>query len=364
MANFTPFIQFVGALYLSITIDSILFKRFWNPDFFTMMNSSIDRYIIGTKVDISTQLKEQLEGTAKTKSNQIDTFTRMQGCMMLLYSLTLLVVIGMGEAFCDSAALKCYILFFSILGFLTFLFSKQILKKWWRVFVTSAVVIGVSFVAFVSNVTVIIGVIDVLWIKIGVAVFLLLPLAWRLFYNWLYSTVYYNYIHSKVKEEFLTYVHAKNVMKNKDSAEVDERYRPIFQSLYNSNSNELDSENSCVEKYVEIVEGHLKEVPSIFKLLKHSLKIEKVKDEGNGVEYSEEETVQPLGPQNDNLDIMVKKYNSIKPSMPIDAFCKKNGIDVSKFKKRRNELCKRGSIVIKQPYGARQLSITIPSRTQ
>ena len=296
-----------------------------------MMYSNIDRYTIDKSVNISSELRNQLGNAAKNKSHDIDTFSRMQGCMMLIYSIVLLII----DCFIkDSLSVSgCgYFLIFSIMGFLSFLMSRVLLQKWKYVFMISLVVILLPCIAFIPNISTFFSGITIEWLKVGIITFLLLPIIWRVFYNWLYSNVYSRFIHAKIKNEYQTFEKTRQSIKNRTTDNIDERYSLVFKEYFN-NSGELDTDNSCAEKYVDIIIKHLNTIPGIFELLRYIRNESKEKEDNNDKDIKEKEVVQRLCDQNKRYEEMSVKYQGLNPKKPsLEVFCKENGVNYVEFK--------------------------------
>lgn len=347
MINLSAFIQFVGALYLSIAIDSILFKRFWNPDFFAMMSSNIRHYTEDKVVNISSELSNKLTDTAKEISDKIDTRSRWQGCMMLIYSVALLVAFGFKNDFNgDQVNTVSFCLqTFIVLGILSFLLSSLLLRSWWSMFVTSAVVLVLPFAVFLPFIARYLNAfsIPIVWLKITMIVFLLLPIAWRVFYNWLFSSVYSKYIHAQIKCEYKTYVQTKTYLKNNQSDKIDKRYNGVLADFFNKKGNQ-DTDNVCAEQYVNLITEQCNKIPSIFELLKH--RNDKIDEETNNIENEEiKESVQPINIQTiDNqqeFENFFIQFEQLKGSMKLQDFCKEKKIDLEIFRSYRKERLKK-----------------------
>ena len=344
MFNLSAFIQFIGALYISLTVDSTLFKRFWNPDFFAMMSSNIEQYTNDKGVKISTELNNKLTNTARDISNQIDTSSRRQGCMMLIYSVALLVILGFKNHFVGEQMIiaSWVLLCFLVLGLISFLFSNIILTNWGAVFITAGLVLLLQLLIFINPIThLLYGVtIPSVWLKIVLVLFLLIPIIWRVFYNWLYSRIYYKYNHTVIKQEYLVYVQTKKYLKDKQSQKIDDRYKDVLSDFYN-NEGSQDTVNKCAEIYVDLVTKKCNEIPGVFALLKYrNTKVEEDNIEGN---EEIKEMVSPLSNKSTELNQIKQsfeelyiQYEQLKGSKRLQDFCKEKNVDVDAFRKYRN----------------------------
>lgn len=346
MINLSAFIQFVGALYLTIAIDSILFKRFWNPDFFAMMSENIKHYTEDKGVNISSELNNKLTGSAKEISDQIDKHSRWQGCMMLIYSVALLVAFGFKEDFVGdqvNTASFC-LLAFVVLGLLSFLLSKWLLRSWGSAFVIPAVVMVLPFLAFAPFISRYLSVVaaPIVWLKISVVFFLLLPIAWRIFYNWLYSSVYSVFIHTKIKEEYNTYLETKKYLKNKQSEMIVDRYKSVLTEFFNKEGIQ-DTGNKCAEIYVDLITEQCDKIPGVIELWKH--RNDKFDDDVNNLDNDEEkETVQPLGNQTPVSKEVYERlfviFEKLKGTKKLQAFCEENKVNYEQFREYRKKRLK------------------------
>ena len=236
---------------------------------------------------------------------------------------------------------------FIICGLLSFIMSKIILHSWGSVFVISGVVLAIPFVVFIPCIERYLDVITLpsVWLKISLVLFLILPIAWRIFYNWLYSSVYSLFIHTKIREEYQTYLQTKTYLKSNQSDMIDKRYNGVLVDFFNKKGDQ-DTDNVCAEQYVNLITDQCNKIPSIKELLKHrNDKLEDIVPIGVDNQNGEKEMVQPLGNQPpvpaEVFEELFLAYEKCKSKKTLQVFCKEKNINAEQFQKYRRMRLKR-----------------------
>ena len=185
----------------------------------------------------------------------------------------------------------------------------------------------------------------VLWIKIFLVVFLLLPIIYQLYINWLYSQAYVQHLISTLNDEYERYLKTNRAIIDKNKNLVDESYTKVFSDSYFDNS----GQDVVITNFNQAVIDRLiiacrPPVPLILIKKWISIKIDKNNVEQihkieSKYQFSDAEVI-PQKSQEMNLvenpqyDRLIEEYNK-QPSVPLAKFCKEKGVDLAHFKEYR-----------------------------
>lgn len=90
IGDLNSFVQFLAAIYLTLTIDSLLFKRYWSPAYYDMVTKQLSLY----KFKSNQHLDQKLQETIRERENVITTTARKRGAILLMACLTTLLFIA------------------------------------------------------------------------------------------------------------------------------------------------------------------------------------------------------------------------------------------------------------------------------
>jgi hypothetical protein len=318
ISEFSSLIELFAAIYLTITVDDLLFRRFWTPDYANKLEKEMEQIKMPALAKRSTIAK------ASVLSSLEENRSRKRGAIMFGLSVILLAIIGFEEYFKplgdigQSGLLALLIFVVLVIYFL----DESLLKSWWSVLLsvvfvplligTAAIVLpyltGYEAVANKSRNG------YILVARLFLVGSLVLPVVWQLLRNWIYSRYYLSYIIEQTKDkakdynDALRYDHTKQ--KVKDVAI--EYHEAVLQAVA------AGAGDRQITPFLYILKENLAKieyVPSLFPLLKYSYR-----------SYRKNHIT------NSRLKKLYNKYKTILPAPKMEKFCYDEGISFEKFK--------------------------------
>lgn len=262
MSSFSSLIEFVAAIYVTMSLDTLFSKSFWTPDYVKKVEATL------SAVGIPTTLINKLSNVISDTSDKEQRKGSLLGILMLMYSVSLLVCIGFEPAEMSKITIiigyNNAITFSAIMVLLCFVglsFCKKISFK--TILFFGAVLVGISIVAFIlfDEMTII----HQPWREIIVIVALLFPILIQLFRNWLYSTIYLKYMEQKVGICYRKYDEALRFNGNEITS-IDPKYQNAVHTAMRTQT----SQDKRIDEFVKILEKDVSQyvsVPSVYSLL-------------------------------------------------------------------------------------------------
>lgn len=347
ISELNTFIQYLAALYFTICIDGAFFRRFWSPDYYRLVTENIGQY----KFQQSQTLKDKLNKAIKEHAEKIEDHSIKRGVFMLLYCLFYLIFIVFEIKYSTDLdkAKEWFALFVSLVYVAAImLMSGFSLKKWrWVVFHTT---IFITIFVIVHNLEIVNknNIHYFLWvfrIKIFLVVFLLLPIVYQLYINWLYSQAYVQHLISTLNDEYERYLKTSKAITDKNKDLVDECYIKVFSDSYFDNSGQdvvITNFNQAVIN--RLIMACRPPVPMVLIKKWISIKIDKnnieqIRKIESKYQFSDAEVIPQKGQEKDLVenplyDRLIEEY-STRPGVPLVKFCKEKGVDHALFKEYR-----------------------------
>lgn len=210
ISNFSSFIEFFGALYLTMSVDNQYFKAIW-------VSKDNEQIISDITKDIDESVKKatitSLNDSAKSLNDRIIELNRRKGGFMLAMCILLLVFIGF-EPVNANSTFYLPLLLCTIGSFVVWFCSSYFLTKWKLVvfFVAFNITVYTILHASIAHITLIsqcrvtnflLGYID--WICV---LTLSLPILHHLFIHWMYHGVYRGYMKHELHGAIADYTNA------------------------------------------------------------------------------------------------------------------------------------------------------------
>lgn len=319
ISDFSSLIELIAAIYLTITIDELLFRRFWTPDYAKELEKGMKQIQMPTLVKRSTIEK------ATALSSYEEKRSRKRGAIMFSLSVILLVIIGFEEYFTPigdigrAGLLSSLVLMFMLIYF----FDDCLLKSWWSVLVWDVAIsllIGVATIILLQidgyeSIAKETGGCYILFARLFLVIALIMPVMWQLFRNWIYTQYFLSYIlgqtRIKAKEynEALRYDHTKG-QKVKDVAI--EYHDAVLQAVA------AGSGDRPITSFLDVLKENLNRieyVPTLRSLLKYSYR-----------SYHKSHISKR------RLTKLYSKYMTIQPAPKMEKYCDNEGICFEKFK--------------------------------
>lgn len=346
MNDLNTLVQFLSAIYLTITIDNLMFNRFWTADLYAMTEKALCKF----DFCLSSPKKDALLSVIKSVSVTTDKIARRRGGYFLMVCLSLLVFFAFENSLIYELKVITHFVFTLTLFFVCIEYILGIFhwKCWRHVFSYYCVLL----VIFIGGTTLLMHVLplssfvdylknnDTTIVLIGksLTVFsLVIPIALRLYNNWLNSFVYVRFINSRLEDENQAYQITKEAIKTKDQSKCDPRYDDVYKSVYFSGKGANDSmETGLVDKLVDHLEIICRP-QNIWGLIKFRLS----KEFNDSIEPQAKQSVNasyalPVSETDENIDYTqcLEEYTKLS-GKKIKDFCKEKGINEDAFRKFR-----------------------------
>lgn len=339
VSELNSFLQFIAAICFTITIDSSVFQRFWNADYYGIIHNCVNKY----KVTISTPKTNDLDQFIKNHQKTIEAKGRREGAYLLLV-ICLFIIYGLFEPFFikEECMHDLAISIILIYSFIVVSFTNW-LKTWGNVLlqitITVIALITMTIILYKNsyNMNDHISLMSCQIIfRITLIVSIGIPISYRFIYNWLYTTRYPFFLDNDLSSEKELYERARDAISMKNKENLPEKYQRAFSNAYmdeNKNaSNEVDIVANCKEIYYEQIEIIIDKQPSIIELFKKKKNTNRV---------TKIETIIPYIPrieiEYDEIKKFVEIYDDLNPKPKIKDFCISKGINIEHFKKARNK---------------------------
>lgn len=322
IGNLSSFIELLAAIYLTVVLDDLLFKRFWTPDYEQELKVALD------KIDLPTIAKTEIFKRAKLISNLEDRRSRKRGGIIFFFAMLMLVFIGFENFnfFRNTNLESVLISIFAVIVLLVYIFDSCFLKN--VIWVAGLLLISpiLVFICYIATANIII--IDRLshyfisWeiaANIIVVVLLVSPIVWQLFRNWMYTRFYLQYIIYIANQKAEEYNYAINYDHAKGS-KMDLVAPPYVNHVAESIASH--EQDRAITPFIRVLKQELfaiNYVPNIYDLVKSSVHIWRKHN-----------------PSKTKLKRLCREYERMKHKPNLEMYCKQNNIDVNILKKYRN----------------------------
>lgn len=341
MNMLSSYIQFIAAVYLTMSIDQLFGRYFWSVYHY----KSINGLLRSAKVP-SVNQKEILD-VAKSAEEQEVKQSRKRGTYWLLICLLLLIYTGFETPMILSADIYSFYIVVPI-AFLIYAFGKYILNQWKKVY---AVVCGlvilffilkwifIKYVSSYASLHVESTARELIYFKWAIIIAISLPIIVQMLRNWLYSHLYLKYVESHIYKCMNEYNAARAFKTGDEISEI----AAIYHNAVNHKVSKFKKEDEFIRDVSVIVSQEITKetkMPSLFMLIGTYFSRDKIKlVQLNEIDYSEMLSESVGGSKEKRLteselyEAYYQEYIHIKPIPKLEKFCKEKGIDYQKFKK-------------------------------
>lgn len=265
IANFSSFIEFLAAIYVTMCLDNQICRNFWTPDYFESMKTILEGYDFEGSSKLFNRLQEEINNIYGRVSN----LSQKKGGFMLGFCVCLLIFIGWETDISQEAEYYVPFVVSCLYAFAIIICQKLLLHKWKFV---SLALIGLFAVYWVSYIYAdqmlqtmyplihfLLEFRNVLFIFV-----LLLPILHQVWVNWIYSSVYKGYLRKQVKLEYEKYKRSKEGIEKRKKGIIDPEYLDAWNDQYFKNE---DSDQS-ITTFNRVLYSRLLRIasPSIWKL--------------------------------------------------------------------------------------------------
>lgn len=346
ISDLNTIIQFLAAIYLTITIDSIMFRRFWTPDLYKIIEDKLNEYSFA----LSSPLKKDLLDSIKSNAHIVDSNARKRGGYMLVICVMALIFASFESDKTDANIYFVYSITL-IAAALFFIGGVFKWKKWRRVIYSLLCVITLYVVGIIiftySQLSVNCAVycsehqiLITVFPKVATLFFLIIPIIGRLYLNWLYSTVYIHSLSNALYNEKQKFDRTKEGIDTGDKDKCDDSYKQAFIDVFFDKEGKQDQINT---KLANTLKEHLVNI-CVFKkwyeMVSYSFsKKYRNRDVNSPVDTPTQTsyTLPAAKIDESRFPALLKEYNEKKTAIKIVDFCKEKRIDPEAFKKYRKD---------------------------
>jgi len=319
ISDFSSLIELFAAIYLTISLDDLLLRRFWTPDYKKKLESEFE------KIKMPDMAKKPTIEKTEDYSNHEESRSRKRGGLLFCFTVILLIIIGFSGHFTyfDELSKALILILMSLSILIIYLFDDRLLKNWWSVIwastlvpaFTTLLIIIAKNIGFYQNAVE--GNYDwlVLISKIVVVATLVLPVIWQLVRNWIYTRYYLNYIVDQTTIKAKEYDGALrfDVAKGHKVQDVAQPYHDAVVQAVAAGKGDRQ-----ITLFMDVLKSELEGieyVPTLMPLLKYSYK-----------SYKKNHMT------NKKFQRLYKKYQSIPKAPKMEKFCEDEGVSFEKFK--------------------------------
>lgn len=341
VSELDSFLQFIIAICFTITLDASVFQRFWNADYYGIIDFCITKY----KLRTSTPKDDDLMSFIRRHKRDIETKGRMQGTFLLLVS-CMLIIYGLFEVFfIQERFIVALNLVITIILLSSFIISvwPNYLTTWgrvlinWGIIILSLVILICSVCYFEVQLNSYLTILaSRIILRISLIISIGIPIGYRFLYNWLYTTRYPLFLENLLYKEKEEYDRATHAIREKDDKSLPEKYEKAFRSAYMDTQKNASKEEDvvliCTDIYYEQIQKIIINQPSSFRLFKPLPRIhdEKIKEKTKPIPHVEKVGIEKMQKYNE-------EYEKMNPRPKINDFCVKNNINVVDFRQYRKQ---------------------------
>lgn len=361
ISNYSTFIQIIAALYLTMSIDSLIYKRFWSLDYKRLVLSKLRIF----KHDTSNQLECRLSNFIDRKQQQSEHDARIWGLHFCLFCFILLIFCGYEQDYIKEVikekmymGIPLLIYFFTMLLTTVFLFFMK--NRYIYVIVSCVIYSLLTIISIIIckeyNLQCLCD--NSIYyfasknIELFIILIIVLPILIQLARLWIASKGYSYIIGQKFKEELLDYRQALNALKNNKPEDMPKSYHEASTAALCAKGNSVGDEDVKINnEFFTFLIKHLIEKmkePSIDEQIKAAIKVAMKPDDSESSESSSEDA--PIDdeiptPESQSMDVidkyrdLINEYSKMQ-GVKITTFCSERNIDETEFRYARTELMK------------------------
>jgi len=324
MSDLSSYIELFAAVYLTISLDDMLLKRFWTPDYEKEMEQAFKR------INLPDVAKGKAFARASSLSSIEESRSRKRGVIMFSLSVLLLIFIGLEDCipFLKNETGYICVLILTFLYSVVFLLDELFLKTGSRVFVVAfctPVVCSLLIYALVSDARLELMLqsgLSINWelvSKCFVIIALLMPVLWQLFRNWLYTRFY------------LLYIVEQTAMKAKD-----------YNYAINYNQKKGDKMSLVAKPYADFVAETIaqgdqdRQITPFMNTLMDELESVDYLPVLSSLIYQSYLMHRKHYPSVARLKKLSKQYDALRKKVPLEEFCKKHNVEDYRLREYRN----------------------------
>ena len=242
VADYSSFLEFVGAVYFTMSLSEYLTSKIWNPEDAKKFERALDG--LGMKDDKEFKKAVLVANTKKGEKLQAELSKKsLIGLFVIAFLLLFCGYEQVVKDTCgtDALSLLQLELVYSCIYFIVTLFMLQwvVFKKWkYVVFYILSIVGFFSLIRWNAWVYDSYDIEKVMVENIGlvVCVTVSIPILWQIFITWIHKSVFYGYVKSKIREAQRVYNNVEEYTKSGQYNMLPPQYYEIY--MRNSQASE------------------------------------------------------------------------------------------------------------------------------
>lgn len=229
IANYSPFLEFLAALYSTIFLDNIITQKVWTPQYIDGLKKAIDGVdFAGNGFMGRTIMEVNIE-----KAKELQLRSTKKSIFMIIIITFLLIFCGYEQDFDNDVLSLHNALFYSLTiggGIPLLVFFKVVFSKWKWTILTS--LFNIFLFVFIYNYRLFYGCSKLeqyvtTYIGLYVSIILVLPILWQILLCWLYRGAFIGYIKAKIIEKKEIYDDTIKKVEEGNIDDIPEDYKNI-----------------------------------------------------------------------------------------------------------------------------------------
>lgn len=275
IGDYSSYLEFIGAVYFTMSLDDILKRKVWSPQDEVRLKKAID----GFDINNDPSLKKAIVHANRAKGDELQAELSKKSVFGLFSVGALLLVCGYEPCIADDP-LKLSVLHLTVLYVSIALIASLFLGLMWFAFkkwkYTSTLLV-LTFIAFfvIYYFRLVYGEseIETLCLKytgLIVSTIITIPILWQLFISWMYKSIFYGYIKSKIKDANEKYKQVTGHINDGNLNDVPEAYKKIImnQTLSHKNGTTKELLDDSLTEYKGVLYAEIKKIGENVKLYK------------------------------------------------------------------------------------------------
>lgn len=335
-SSLSTLVQFLGAIYVTIVFDNILFRRFWSPDYYTLLYEELRNFDLPHTSDI-----EKWLNSIKDKNHIFQEHSRKRGAIFLYASFVTLMccaITGNNDSILEFPFIVLY-----ILSYIMVFLMPSVMSRWiWLLLsiMFSTIIFVASFFIRPFDISIDLSM-DLK--RLIISLLLLFPILYQVIKSWFYSTALKCYYIQELNHISAEYKDVRRALDEKNSNCIPPTYNDAFvKNTFEENDKEdrqltsinrilLNQMSKALSKYSykELFKAYISNPPKNEKEEISLIDEHQSVNSYNGEYHTYTDIVM--------LKSMVELYEKTEPRPKIEQFCREHKIDVETFRNYRKK---------------------------
>lgn len=359
VADYSSFLEFVGAVYFTMSLSEYLTSKVWSPKDTKKFNRALDG--LGMKDD--EDFKQAVLAANKKKGEILQAELSKKSLIGLFVIAFLLMFCGYEQEIkevgdeSDVAILQLELAYSCVYFMVSQFLLQWILFDKWK-YVVFYIVSIIVFFLFIRWKTWVFNCYElenflVEYIGLVVCVTVSIPILWQIFITWIHKSVFYGYVKSKIKEAQEVYKDAQESIKNGEYNKLPHRYHEIYMRKSQVSGTPQQALDDSLTEYIGVLYNDIRVIG--LKVRLYQLLLSWFKFRGkcivtwfrNLFRSRGKSVVQPNKLLVPNYADYAEKYHEMKQkkkNLKMTEFCKNENIKYEEFRKYYCKYCQGAKV--------------------